>query len=171
MKKLIFTGIAIIACAALCSAVWPWNAGVEDLPAELNKNAVIGEIEARLEERPPILLSADTRTPELDAVTESKPIEIDITAEEKMIAETTPVTPAPTTANTPAPSSPKSGDRTIINGKPHIWVQGFGWVKDEGGGSVGIPVHGEGDINKQLGESWVAARLSEIKATSSLVTK
>lgn len=32
-----------------------------------------------------------------------------------------------------------------------MWIPGFGWVKDEGGGSTGIPVDGEGNINKQIG--------------------
>lgn len=32
-----------------------------------------------------------------------------------------------------------------------MWIPGFGWVKDEGGGSVSIPVDGKGDINKQVG--------------------
>ena len=32
-----------------------------------------------------------------------------------------------------------------------MWVPGFGWVKDEGGGSICTIVDGEGDINKQVG--------------------
>jgi len=32
-----------------------------------------------------------------------------------------------------------------------VWIPGFGWIEDEGGGNVGIIVDGEGDINKQVG--------------------
>ena len=38
-----------------------------------------------------------------------------------------------------------------VDGEQCMWIPGFGWVKDEGGGSIGIPVDGEGDINKQIG--------------------
>ena len=60
MKKQIITGIAVIACVALCAAVWPRSVKwVEDLLTEPVKTAVIGEIEARSEEMPPIFLSDD----------------------------------------------------------------------------------------------------------------
>ncbi|OPY56599.1 MAG: hypothetical protein A4E55_02010 [Pelotomaculum sp. PtaU1.Bin035] len=32
MKKQMITGIAVIACVALCAAVWPRSAEVGDLP-------------------------------------------------------------------------------------------------------------------------------------------
>ncbi len=32
-----------------------------------------------------------------------------------------------------------------------IYVPGFGWIKDEGGGGEGTYVDGDGDINKQVG--------------------
>lgn len=47
MKKRIITVIAIIACAALCAAVWPRSAEVGDLPAKPVKPTVNAEIEAR----------------------------------------------------------------------------------------------------------------------------
>ncbi len=56
MKKQIITVITVIACVALCVAVWPRSAGVEELPAEPIINAVSAKIEARLEE-PRIFLS------------------------------------------------------------------------------------------------------------------
>lgn len=64
------------------------------------------------------------------------------------------------------------GDVRIINGEKQIYIDGFGWIKDEGGGSQGttvgnpgdeltgnkvgqmgdgVTVHGKGDINKQVG--------------------
>ena len=54
MKKRIIVGITVIACVALCAAVWPRNVEVGNLPAEPVKNAVSTEIEDRAEETPHI---------------------------------------------------------------------------------------------------------------------
>ena len=78
-----------------------------------------------------------------------------VTTEEK----TEKAEPMPTAAQKPqaasksasASTEPKLGDRTVIDGKPHIWIPGFGWIVDEGGGSVGTMVDGKGDINKIVG--------------------
>lgn len=97
-------------------------------------------------------MAIETPVPEPEAVEESEPVETEITAEK----ETEPAPPAESTLratseSAPASSEPKPGDKTIIDGKPHMWVPGFGWVKDEGGRSIGILVDGKGDINKQVG--------------------
>lgn len=173
MKKQIIIGIGTIACVALCAAVWPRNAEVGDSPAELVKTAVTPEIEARPEETPHIIISAVTPASEVEHVSESALKETEATAEEK--TETAP--PAVTTFQAESkPESisnePKPGDRTVIDGEPHIWIPGFGWIVDEGGGSVGTmvgnpgdqltgnkvgimgggtTVDGKGDINKQVG--------------------
>lgn len=152
MKKQIIAGIAIIACVALCAAVWPRSAEVEDLPAEPDKTAVNDEIEARLQETPENLFSADISAPEVDATAESELKETEITAEEKIDS----VQPEKTTLHTvsksaPVTSEPKAGTIAVINGVKSMWIPGFGWVKDEEGGSISIPIDGEGDINKQVG--------------------
>jgi len=146
MKKQIMARIAIIACVALCAAVWPRSAEVEDLPAEPVKTAVNAEIEVRSENVPHIFISADMPTPIAEAVTESESPKIEITAEEK--TETSPSTsPASHAVSKSAPVStePKPGDRATIDGKLHVWIPGFGWVVDEGGGSVGTMVGNPGD--------------------------
>ncbi|MDA8229363.1 MAG: hypothetical protein M0T74_16990 [Desulfitobacterium hafniense] len=146
MKKQIIAGIGITACVALCAAVWPRSTEVEYLPAEPVKAAVSDEIEARSEKMPQILLSADTPAPEAKAVAESEPPKTVVTAEEK--TESAPsAEPAPRTVSKSAPASieSKSGDRAIIEGKPYVWIPGFGWIKDEGGGSVGTTVGNPGD--------------------------
>ena len=140
MKKQILAGITVIACVALCAAVWPRSAEVEDLPAEPVKTAVTAEIEAWSEEKPQILISADMPTPAAEAVTESEPPLIEITAEEKTESE-----PKPVSKSAPATTEPKPGYRTVINGKPYVWIPGFGWIVDEGGGSVGTLVGNPGD--------------------------
>lgn len=48
----------------------------------------------------------------------------------------------------PKSSQPKSGDKK--DGK--VYIPGFGWVKDEGGGGQGEVVDSDGDINKQVGQ-------------------
>lgn len=128
MNKII-AGITITACVALCAAVWPRSAEVGDLPAEPVKNAVNAEFEARSEEMPQILISADMSIPVVEVVADSEPPKTEITAEEK--TETTPPT-APTSHAVPksvtASTEPKSGGRAVIDGKPHVWIPGFGWI-------------------------------------------
>jgi len=45
------------------------------------------------------------------------------------------------------PSEPMAGEKK--DGK--IYVPGYGWIKDEGGGGEGTVVDGDGDIDKQVG--------------------
>ena len=61
---------------------------------------------------------------------------------------TTPVYDKEQTAVESKSSEPKSGDKK--DGK--VYIQGFGWVKDEGGGGKGEVVDSDGDINKQIGQ-------------------
>ncbi|MFT8887609.1 MAG: DUF6550 family protein [Ethanoligenens sp.] len=49
---------------------------------------------------------------------------------------------------TPKSESQPQGGETK-DGK--IYVPGFGWIEDEGGGGQGTTVDGDGDINKQVG--------------------
>ncbi|MDT3698099.1 MAG: DUF6550 family protein [Thermincola sp.] len=156
MKKQIITGIAVIACVALCASVWPRNAEVGDLPAEPAKTAVFTKIEASQKEVPPIILSEDTPVAEPKTVEENGPTKNEVIKAEEKTQPSAPSKqaspPVETSKSSAQPSSSqKSGDRAIIDGKPHIWVPGFGWIEDHGGGSIGITIDGEGDINKQVG--------------------
>ena len=162
MKKIIITYIIITACVALCAAVWPHSDDEGKVPAEPMKSAVTAEIEASSEKMSPFLLSDDTSAPEQKVITESKPARTELITEEK--TEPTPSAKpvsgkAPMPSATPKPAKvpaqpsfePKPGTITLINGERFMWIPGFGWVKDEGGGSICIAVDGEGDINKQIG--------------------
>lgn len=174
MKKQIIVGIGIIACVALCAVVWQWNAEVEDLPADPVKAAVYAEIEARPEETPHIFISEDVPEPKAEVITEDELGVTGVTPEEKTEKPTSTPSPKPQAVSKSAPAStePKPGDRTYIDGEPHVWIPGFGWILDEGGGSVGTMVgnpgdqltgnkvgimgggttiDGKGDINKQVG--------------------
>lgn len=150
MKKLFLTGIIITACVALCAAVWLRSAEDGKVPVGLVKSAVSTEFETKPEETPSIIISADNHASKPEVVAESELAKIDIT----LIEEKTEPTPPPKLSPKPAavPSSePKPGTIAIVDGKRCMWIPGFGWVKDEGGGSIGIPVDGKGDIDKQVG--------------------
>jgi hypothetical protein len=150
MKKHIITGMVIIASAALCATVWPRSIGDGKVSVELVKPAVITEIETSPEGTLPIFLSDDIYAPEPKGAEVSESAETEVkTTEEK--TETTPATPTKTEASVMPSSDPKPGTVSVINGEQYMWVPGFGWIKDEGGGSIAIPVDGEGDINKQVG--------------------
>ncbi len=144
MKKQIIAGIGIIACVVLCAAVWPRSAEVGDLPAEPIKAAVSAEIEAWSEEMSHIFISADMPTPLAEVLAESEPQTNEVTAEKETAPPIAPTSHG-VSKSAPASTEPKPGDRTVIDGKPHVWIPSFGWIVDEGGGSVGTMVGNPGD--------------------------
>ena len=171
MKKQIVIGIGIAACVTLCASVLPRNAEVGDLPAEPVKAAATAEIEARSEETRQIFLSADTLAHEKDPVAENEPEDIKITAE-KETEKPTPTQTAQQVKSTSSSAGPHMGDVRVVvrvvDGENQIYILGFDWIKDEGGGSVGTvaedmheygnkigvmggTVGSDGDINKQVG--------------------
>ena len=125
MNKQIITEIGIIACIALCAAVWPRSAEVGDLPAEPVKTDVSAEIEARSEEMPRILFSTDTPAPEAEPIAGREPAGTQITTEKEtkkpMSAQTA------QQAKPPASSSePHNGNVHIVDGEKQIYLLGFG---------------------------------------------
>lgn len=135
MKKII-PGLAVIACVALCAVVWPRSDEIGDLPAEPVKTAVSAEIEARSEEVPSIFISADTPASETEPVAENEPEEVEVTAEK----ETEKPAPSQSVKQSPTSSEPHNGDVRVVDGEKQIYLLGFGWIKDEVGGSVGTMV-------------------------------
>jgi hypothetical protein len=150
MKKLFFTGIIITTCVSLYAAVWPQITGDGKVPVGPAKPSVSAEIETKPEETPSIIFSADNLASEPEIVAESELPKIDITSIEEKTEPTPPPKLALKQAAVPS-SEPKPGTIAIVDGERCMWIPGFGWVKDEGGGSIGIPVDGKGDINKQVG--------------------
>ncbi len=167
MKKQIIAGIGIIVCVALCVAVWPQSAEVGDLLAEPEKAAVSAKIEARAEEVPSTFISTDASSAEAEPAVENEPEMMAEKEREKAV-------PAQTTQSvkqSPTSSEPHNGDVRVEDGEKQIFLLGFGWIKDEGGGSVGTmvgnpgdqltghkvgimggaTVGSDGDINKQVG--------------------
>lgn len=151
MKKPIIVGISIIACVALCAVVWQGSAKVENLPVKPLKAAVRAEIEARSEETPHIFISDNMAAPETKNVAEIEPQITEVTAEEKTetpapVPTAAPAVPKPQAVSKSAPASTeaKPGDRTVIDGEPHVWIPGFGWILDEGGGIVAEDMYENG---------------------------
>lgn len=143
MKKTI-TGIGIIACVALCAAVWPRNSEVRDLPAVPINAAVPVEIEARPEETPHIYFSADMPTHVAEVIAESEPQKAEVTTE-KETEKPAPTQTAQSAKPNTSPTEPHNGDIRVVDGEKQIYILGFGWIKDEGGGSVGTIVGNPGD--------------------------
>ena len=56
--------------------------------------------------------------------------------------------PAPVEPTKPKDNTLQSGDK---NDKGEVFIPGFGWVKDEGGGGQGQPSGSDGDWNKIIG--------------------
>ncbi len=144
MKKQIFAVITVIGCVALCAVVWQLSAEVEDLPAKPIINAVSAEFEARSEETPHIFISAETPAPETEPVAEIEPEATGITAEKETEK---PASTQTVQAVKPAAlsSEPHNGDVRVVDGEKQIYLLGFGWIKDEGGSSVGTMVGNPGD--------------------------
>ncbi len=171
MRKII-TSIILTACVALCAAVWPRSVEVGDLPSESIKTAVTTEIETEAEKSPPLIISAEDNVAAPEAVAETEPIK---QSNSETVNNPEPAQPAKPSSKLISPSTqistePKSGSKAIIDSKPYIWIPGFGWIVDEGGGSVGTTVGNpgdqftgnkvgimggtvgsDGDINKQVG--------------------
>lgn len=152
MKKLFLTGIIITACVALCTAVWPQSAGDEKVPSDSVKPAVSAEIEAKPEETPSIILSADNiaHEPEADAESEAQKTNIATIKEKTESDPSAKPESQPTSASAQSSSEPKPGAKAVIDGKPSIWIPGFGWIEDHGGGNIGISVDGKGEAAQRL---------------------
>ena len=91
-------------------------------------------------------------------VEEEDQVDVNLTDSEKK-PETTPP-PAPSQeeqqaasennepiVSDPAANQPQNGDTQDGS----IYIEGFGWIPDEGGGTIQEEIHSDGDINKQVG--------------------
>ena len=87
----------------------------------------------------PIYMPAEAPAPESEPVAESEPDKYDITAE-KETQKPEPAQPVQSAQPSTSSSEPRMGDVRIDDGEKHIYIDGFGWIKDEGGGSHGTMV-------------------------------
>ena len=115
-----------------------------NLPAEPEKAAITAEIEARSEETPHTFISANIPAPEMESTAESEP-EVRRVMTEKETEKQAPPHIAQQVKPSPPSSEPRNDDVRVIDGESQIYLLGFGWIKDEGGGSVGTTVGNPGD--------------------------
>ena len=106
-------------------------------------------------------VSAPENTPtqeQADPVLDVDQVDVDLTDSEKKPESTPPPAPSPEEqqaasdnnepiVSDPAANQPQNGDTQ--NGS--IYIEGFGWIPDEGGGTIQEEIHSDGDINKQVG--------------------
>jgi hypothetical protein len=137
MKK-ITAGIGITTCVALCAAVWLLRSQVGDLAAEPLKTSVNAGFEAWSEETSEFVSSADTYAAEEKTVAKTEPPE-DTVISEKETEQAPPAEAAPRSVSKSAPvtSELKAGTTAVIDGNRCMWIPGFGWIEDNGGGNVG----------------------------------
>lgn len=57
----------------------------------------------------------------------------------------------PSETATPKTSAPKMGDKRTVDGENQMWIDGFGWIKNEGGGGCGTFVEGMGEVGNKVG--------------------
>ena len=85
-------------------------------------------------------------------------VDVDLTDSEKKPESTPPPAPSPEEqqaasennepiVSDPAANQPQNGDTQDGS----IYIEGFGWIPDEGGSSVQHNIDSDGDINKQVG--------------------
>lgn len=131
MKKLITTAM-IAACLALCAAVWPQTATVEETPlpaltpAVTAPEAPAARIKFEAEIDPPTGKEKDETSqsePPHEPINESKPEAVEAPA----VPEVQP-TPEPEPAPEPTPA------QTVANLQPGdmVYVEGFGWLEYQG---------------------------------------
>lgn len=99
----------------------------------------------------------DQTDPVLDVELETQ-VEVDLTDSEKKPEISPPPTPSleeqqaasqknEQIVSDPAADQPQTGDTQ----GGAIYIEGFGWIPDEGGGTIQEEIHSDGDINKQVG--------------------
>ncbi len=87
-------------------------------------------------------------------VEKEEQVNVNLTNSEKKPETTPPPAPSQEEQQTAEPivhepnnNKPQTGDTQ--NGS--IYLEGFGWITDEGGGTIQENIHSDGDINKQVG--------------------
>ncbi len=125
-----------------------YHRGCESAPGRRKYRPHGGGPDVSAPENTPAQEQAD---PVLDVEREDQ-VDVDLTNSEKKPESTPPPAPSPEEqqaasennepiVSDPAANQPQNGDTQ--NGA--IYIEGFGWIPDEGGSSVGIPVGNDGD--------------------------
>lgn len=175
-KKLLVSGLAVL-CVVLTVAVFSFVGGSSEkdksnIAEKISNNVTVDDIKAddKSGVSVPDITEAPTNGTESQAssnvvldIDKQQDVEVPIAETPQKPAEpekpvvkdegalknpdTPPVYDKEQTTVVKKSSEPKSGDKK--DGK--VYIPGFGWVKDEGGGSQGEVIGSDGDINKAVG--------------------
>lgn len=177
-KRLLISGLSVL-CIVLVVALFAFIGSgsekkkIDDAKNDASTNVTVNDIKA--DDKTGVTVPDITKTPTVEShipasenavldvdkkqdveVALTKPAEKPTEPEKPVIKddkeiknpEKPPVYDKKQTTIEPKISEPKSGDKK--DGK--VYIPGFGWVKDEGGGGKGEVVTSDGDINKQVGQ-------------------
>jgi len=163
MKKLIFLSCLIVlltAASGILNGTPPAAELSVTKTGEETKAPAVAPVGAHRETTPPQALAADaaphvppqepSEPAALDEPVTEQPPETAPTQPTAQTESTKPSTEPPQMAASPS-STPQSGDKRTMNGQNEIWIPGFGWIHDHGGGSIGTIATSDGDINKMVG--------------------
>ena len=132
-------------------AAAPTDVTTEDVSQPLEEEIADPTVEVPDVSAPENIPAQEQADPVLDVEREDQ-VDVDLTNSEKKPESTPPPAPSPEEqqaasennepiVSDPAANQPQNGDTQ--NGA--IYIEGFGWIPDEGGSSVGIPVGNDGD--------------------------
>lgn len=146
------------------------NQPAESGPSAAPIDVAVEDVSKPLEEKttPPAVEVPDVSLPE-SSPTQEQPdpvlnveqedqVDVDLLDSEIKPEDTPPPAPSPEEQqaaeenNEPIVSDPAAGQpQTGDTQGGSIYLEGFGWIPDEGGGSVQHNIDSDGDINKQVG--------------------
>ncbi|ERI90667.1 hypothetical protein HMPREF1982_03705 [Clostridiales bacterium oral taxon 876 str. F0540] len=179
VKKNILVSMCVVVSVVLAVSIISLTtkeSKVKDVPALANKseNITVSEDESKKEEPQPVVVPEEDKkddtvntnhipVPKITQTEVSKsqvviqkentpkpapPKEKPKTTDSLTDKSKVPTYPAKETKPQAQAQTPKAGEK---NSKGQVYVPGFGWVEDEGGGGQGKVIDSNGDINKQVG--------------------
>lgn len=172
-KLLSVLGVAVVVVIVMSTALLgqkdkPSTADPASTPSDVSAEDVDSSNTPDSSSSEPLVVVPDTSKPEATDsqnqtnavlnVEEEDQVDVNLTDSEKKPETTPPPAPSQEEQQTateknepivhePNNNQPQTGDTQ--NGS--IYLEGFGWITDEGGGSVQHNIDSDGDINKQVG--------------------
>ena len=170
MKKnaWIVTGCLLATVTAVSALLWQTGPEVENVPAAPMQTAVRAAVEppatavAETEPEPRTIAPAENAPePEIGAINNAEAI----LPENKEMSEPV-LSRKAEPEEAQASAEPRMGDTRVANGEAQIYILGFGWIKDEGGGAQGTTVGNPedqitGNKAEQMGGGIYAADMYE----------
>lgn len=165
--------VGLVAAGSIISLITNTQ-NIKDVPALANKseNVTVTEDESKKEEPKPVVVPETDKKEDVEntnnipvpKVTQTEVSKSQVVIQKEKAPKPAPPKEKPKTTDSltdkskvpsypasetkPQAQTPSAGDK---NSNGQVYVPGFGWVKDEGGGGQGTTIDSNGDINKQVG--------------------